>query len=117
MQAGILVLPHEQALVCFGAHKSKMKPSACIQLAGGEPVHFLICLTPDSWRLTSIASFCELIKCYHFAEQDFLSLLSQGHTVFDSNFWLSPSFFLSYVTKFIVQLNFLPTLSSQRVKY
>lgn len=100
MQAGVLVLPQQQVLACFGAHGSKMKPLACIQLAAGKPVRSLICLTSDSCHLTNIASFCELIKCYHFAEQG--SPLSQGPTVFDNEFWLSPSFSLSDVTKFFV---------------
>lgn len=66
-----------------------MKLSAFIQLAADEPVHSLICLTSDSWHSTSIARFCELINVIILLNE---VLLSHGPVVFDSDFWLSPSF-------------------------
>lgn len=72
-----------------------MKLSAFIQLAADEPVHPLICLTSDSWHSTSIARFCKLTNVTTLLNE---VILSQGPTVFDSDFWLSPSFTLNAVS-------------------
>lgn len=107
-QTDVLVFLHQQALACFGAHQSRIKPSAFIQFAANEPVRSLTCLTSDSWHLTNIASFCKHTNCCTLLNE--IYWMRQGQTVFNSGLYLSPPSPFSVITC-------LPTLSSAGVKY